>query len=73
MKHPCKILFWYKHDWRKCWYSEYVGELVRINIQLYGTKKCDRCGTITDGYAEKENWEPRDENFNLLKALNEKK
>lgn len=54
MKEGCKKWYGYKHDWRKCWWSEYKREPVRRDGQLYGTKKCNKCGIITDGYAEKE-------------------
>lgn len=67
MKESCKKWYGYRHDWRKCWYSEYCGHPVQMNAQLYGTKKCDKCGAISDGYVEKENWQPKYDNFDNLK------
>lgn len=69
MTNPCKRWYGYKHDWRKCWYSEWKGKPVRINAMLCGTKKCNGCGAITDGYAEKENWQPKIDNFTALEEL----
>ncbi len=63
----CKRWWGYSHDWRKCWYSEYKGEPVMVNAQLYGTKKCYRCGMVSEGFAEKENWQPKYDNLNALR------
>ncbi len=66
----CKRWYGYSHDWRKCWYSEYIGSPVKMNAQLYGTKICDVCGVISEGYTDKENWQPKYDNFAKLEKLN---
>lgn len=47
-------MFWYRHKWHKALWSEWRGKREGIyhDSQLYGTKKCERCGIYADGYAD---------------------